>query len=1037
VNSAPLFPSGSLPPDQARHLDELCTQFEKAWKAGQRPRIEDFLADTQEPERSALLRELILLDSDYRRVRGEECSRKDYQARFLDVDPTWLPSELPVALAPSADGIQRPTPPEQRTGDTLAVPISREMPTEPLRHFGDYDLVEEIARGGMGVVYKARQRQLNRIVALKMIRDGEFASPAEVRRFHTEAENAVQLDHPHIVPVYEVGEHDGRCYFSMKFQAGGSLAHRLSTAPPDARQAAALVAKVARAVHYAHERGILHRDLKPANILLDTHDEPHVTDFGLARRLDGRSGLTQSGALVGTPSYMAPEQAAGQAKRLTTAADVYALGAILYELLTGRPPFQGATVLETLEQVRSAEPVPLHRWRPKLARDLETICLKCLEKEPGRRYPSAQALAEDLERFLAGVPIHARTASTWERAHKWARRRPAIAALSGALLAVVILGLGLVTWEWRQAIAARALANENAEAEHQARKAAEANLRYALDAVDRYCTRVSEDPQLKERDLSKLRQQLLQTAVDFYQNFVQQRGDQEDLRAELGRAFLRLGVLSREIDTAARAIESYQQAAGIFERLAETEPDNPAYQESWSDSQGGLAAMFHAMGQEAEALTAYRKSLEIREHLAQSRPDDPDVQRQLALGYWELGDFNRTGTLGSLREAERLYLKMLPIQDRLVRQYPAEPVYQVEQLNGLISLGLLYGWNMNRVADAEKAFARAIEIGERLTHKYPGEREYWRSYIRARTNRAGMYISFTSGREARATAIAAESDYKAVLPLIERLIREYPSVTYYHHQLAVAYQNLGYCYQLTERYPEAEAHLQKSIHVHEQLVQDHPQAAELRADLGDDYGMFADVLRVQNKLEAALTWYAKGIPLVEESRKQCGTAAAYLDDLYPQRADVLTRLGCHAEALQDWDKVLALRHSDKVEFRAGRARTLAHLGRYTEAIAEIQTLSEAMPVKAEVLYLEAQTFALAAVAAQRDTSLTTTARIRLGDDLAGRAITLLDKARAASYFKEVGKRERLKNDPDFAALRERKDFAALLAAIEKPHDITK
>jgi tetratricopeptide (TPR) repeat protein/tRNA A-37 threonylcarbamoyl transferase component Bud32 len=1014
-------------------MDQVCTQFELAWKAGDHPRIEDFWGATEEPERSALLRELILIDRDYRRGRGEKCSASDYRARFPDMDLAWLDMEFSAHTISGPEGTELPTPLEGEPGDPTTPFANGPGSEAPLRQFGDYDLLEEIARGGMGVVYKARQRQLNRIVALKMIRDGEFASPAEVRRFRTEAENAVQLDHPHIVPVYQVGEDDGRCYFSMKFQAGGSLANRLATAPPDARQAAALVAKVARAVHYAHERGILHRDLKPANILLDTHDEPHVTDFGLARRLDGRSGLTQSGALVGTPSYMPPEQAAGQAKRLTTAADVYALGAILYELLTGRPPFQGATALETLEQVRSTEPVPLHRWRPKLARDLETICLKCLEKEPGRRYPSAQALAEDLERFLAGEPIQARTASTWERARKWARRRPAIAALSGALLAVAILGLGLVTWQWRQAIAARARADANADAERRAREAAEANLRYALDAVDRYCTRVSEDPQLKERDLSKLRQQLLQTAVDFYQNFVQQRGDREDLRALLGRAFLRLGMLSREIDTAPRAIDSYQQAASIFERLAETEPDNPAYQESWSDSQSGLAAMFHAMGQEAEALPAYRKSLEIREQLAQKRPDDPDVQRRLALGYWELGDYNRTAPLGSLREAEQVYLKMLPIQDRLVREYPAEPVYQAEQLNGLISLGLLYGWEpqIHRVADAEKAFARAIVLGERLTRKYPGEREYWRSYIRARTNRAGMYISFTSGREARAAAIAAESDYQAVLPLIERLIREYPSVTYYHHQLAVAHQNLSYCYQLTERYPEAETHLQKCIHVHEQLVQDHPQAAELRADLGDDYGMFADVLRVQNKLEAALTWYLKGIPLVEESRKQCGTAARYLDDLYPQRADVLSRLGRYAEALQDWDKVLALRYSDKVEFRVGRARTLAYLGRHAEAIAEIQRLSEAKPVKANVLYLQAQAYALTAAAAQRDTSLTTAARVRLGDDLAGHAVTLLDKARAASYFNDSVKRERLQNDPDFAALHGRKDFAALLAQLEK------
>jgi tetratricopeptide (TPR) repeat protein len=340
------------------------------------------------------------------------------------------------------------------------------------------------------------------------------------------------------------------------------------------------------------------------------------------------------------------------------------------------------------------------------------------------------------------------------------------------------------------------------------------------------------------------------------------------------------------------------------------------------------------------------------------------------------------------------------------------------------------------VPEANKAFGKAIEIGERLTREYPNEREYWRSYIRARVNRAGMYGG-KRGQEARPAAIAAESDYKAVLPLIERLIKEYPSVTYYHHMQAMTYLELGVCCQLTERYPEAETHIQKSIHIHEQLVKDHPQAAERRADLGNDYGRFGYVLRVQNKLEEALNWYAKAIPLVEESRKQCGAAMRYLNDLYPQRADVLTRLGLHAEALQDWDKVIALRYSDNVEFRAGRARSLAYLGRHAEAIAEIQRLSEAKPIKADVLYLQAQVYALAAAAVQRDTSLTTAVRIQLGDDHAGRAVALLDKAGAASYFNDSVKRESLKSDPAFAELHGRKDFAALLAALEKSNDVAK
>src|SRR5436190_6432262 len=310
----------------------------------------------------------------------------------------------------------------------------------------DYELLEEVGRGDQGVVYRAHQKSLNRTVALKVIGLGHWATQAHLKRFRLEAEAAASLEHPGIVPIHEVGERDGSCYFSMKLVEGGQLDDVVRREPITIRRAVELIAKVARIVHYAHEHHILHRDIKPGNILLDRKGEPHLTDFGLAQLVETESTVTRTMEVLGTPSYMAPEQAGSNNTKLTSATDVYGLGAVLYQLLTGQPPFAGGTTYETIRLLLDTEPRPPRALNPKMDRDLSTTCLKCLEKDPARRYPSALALAEDLERWLKHEPIQARHTGILGRGRKWVRRNPATALLVTSLVALAAVS-GWVIWK--------------------------------------------------------------------------------------------------------------------------------------------------------------------------------------------------------------------------------------------------------------------------------------------------------------------------------------------------------------------------------------------------------------------------------------------------------------------------------------------------------------------------------------------------------------------------------------------------------------
>src|SRR6184192_2952518 len=342
----------------------------------------------------------------------------------------------------------RPASPMPATTPDDVAPASQKTAraAELLGELGDYELLEEIGRGGQGVVFRARQKSLNRTVALKVISLGQWASKAHLKRFRREAEAAASLDHPSIVPIYEVGERDGSCYFSMKFIEGGQLDEVARRESIPIRRAVELMAKVTRTVHYAHEHGILHRDIRPGNILLDAKGEPHLTDFGLARLVESESNVTHTLDVLGTPSYMAPEQATGNNAAVSSATDVYGIGAVLYQSLTGQPPFAGGATYETIKLLLDTEPRQPRLLNPKIDRDLSTICLKCLQKDPKRRYPSALALAEDLERWLKHEPIQARQTGIFTRGRKWVRRKPAVAALIASLVAFAA-AIGWNVWQ--------------------------------------------------------------------------------------------------------------------------------------------------------------------------------------------------------------------------------------------------------------------------------------------------------------------------------------------------------------------------------------------------------------------------------------------------------------------------------------------------------------------------------------------------------------------------------------------------------------
>jgi serine/threonine-protein kinase len=621
---------------------------------------------------------------------GRPPDRRNLTAQFPDLASAieeflTEQEEIDQAFAPLRPVAQAAEKSGDIDGESTAVfpPVAASTHAQP--DLEGYDILEPLGRGGMGVVYKARHRKLNRVVALKFDLTGPWAGAEDRQRFRAEAEVVAHLDHPNIVPIYEVGDSNGQAFLSMKLVDGGSLAGRLEQFRKDPKAAARLMIPVARAVHHAHQRGILHRDLKPANVLLDAAGQPYVSDFGLAKRVgptDQNNDPTQAGTIIGTPGYIAPEQASGQPVAVTTASDVYGLGGILYAILTGRPPFCGDSMLDTLEQVKGRLPERPRSINPVVDRDLELICLKCLEKEPRRRYASAEALADELERYLAGKPLtQTRPVGRAERLWRWARRNPAWAALSAALtLAVAAIAVVSTMAYFR-------LRAVNAQ-ERASRVRAEENLKVAREAVGYFAT-LSREPQMQKRGLEQTRRVMLTRARDFYATLANQQPGDSRVEFERAQAFNELGRMDRLLGANREAVAEHQQSREIGERLTSQFPDNTAYQDVYAQALFDLGTVFMVTGQWEEAEKVLSPALAEMKSLFEHQPADTasTYVERLGRAYYQVARLHQVrGQLGQARDVYGAALKQF---EPLARSRP-EATYQEHLARTHLNLGMTY-----------------------------------------------------------------------------------------------------------------------------------------------------------------------------------------------------------------------------------------------------------------------------------------------------------------------------------------------------------
>ena len=677
-----------------------------------------------------------------------------------------------------------------------------------LRRFDDFELLEEIARGGMGVVFKARQVSLHRLVAVKMILSRQIASQDDLRRFEIEAEAVARLQHPNVVQIYAVGDTDGQPYLALEYVEGGSLAKKLDGAPQPARQAAELVECLARAIQVAHQHGIVHRDLKPANVLLTPEGVPKIADFGLAKRVEVDTGETRTGVILGTPSYMAPEQAGGSARNIGPAADIYALGAILYECLTGRPPFRAENPMETVVQVLADEPVPPRRLMPKLPRDLETISLKCLQKAPARRYATAAELADDLRRYLEDRPITARPIRGWQRMIKWSRRRPAAAALIAVIVVALAALIGGGAWYNARLKVAIKQSNENLAT-------AERRLGIAQGAIYTMLERTADDL-MPIPHTEGVRKKLLQDALDFYQATVRESATDETGRELLGSGYARIGDIQRLLGNSKTAEDAYLKSIEICKGLVAEFPGNSEYAATLAGAYNNLANLQKAQGRRGDAEDCYRGALTLL--LPFLREGSAEIEKQTGRVY-----NNLAGLLAAedrLAEAEMNHKRAIELRKKLLERHSGNSDYAVDLAISYGNLALLE-MQHKRLSEAVEAFKQA-DAAMRQADVRALAADQRAAWARMLSNYAALMQQMNRNQE-------AEAAFRGAAALDFNLAAEIPTIPAYRADLADIEINLARRLILNEKRGEGVVTLRAALRLFDALTVEFPDDADNRA----------------------------------------------------------------------------------------------------------------------------------------------------------------------------------------------------------------